>query len=370
MFRITFLVLCLSAVSISAFASSDGAYLDAPYKGRHLMTKSIAPQFSLAFFQPTKSDTLSLVAKQSPVRSQGHRGTCSIFSATAMLESMMIIKKNAPTTINLSEEWLEYVVNRNSSEDGSTAYSNFGVFARYGSVNENLMPYIGEEWDDATQGLAKERCGDIPLNLQKGCMIAHRDPRLLTATDAQLLTPKSPLYDPEFQKARAAAISFQSKYMTGLSKQFRIYNVDEAKALLRSGIPVVLEVDFFYGAWNHREGEEHGLTRNMDHWAKGIVGYPEKDSLDEKISLENPAGHSVLVVGYDDNVEVTTQSQMKDGSVKEFTHRGVYYFKNSWGTDNFGTETLIDGKIVKGYGMITADYAESKYGSFFKLPLN
>ena len=85
-------------------------------------------------------------------------------------------------------------------------------------------------------------------------------------------------------------------------------------------------------------------------------------------SNEHSAGHSVVVVGYDDEREIEYQVKMKNGRTKKFKRKGVYYFKNSWGTTNFGTTTEIEGKVFPGYGIISQDYAE-EYGQFFKLVL-
>lgn len=129
-----------------------------------------------------------------------------------------------------------------------------------------------------------------------------------------------------------------------------------------------LDTDFYYGAWNHREATALGLTRNMNHWARGIMGYPIHGSRDREVSLRKPAGHSIVLVGYDDEVEVTIQSLMTDGSTKEFTQRGVYYFKNSWGMESFGIDFELNGRAYSGYGMITQAYAH-EFGQFFQLPL-
>jgi hypothetical protein len=53
---------------------------------------------------PPRSDVLWLMQHQSPVKAQQHRGTCSIFSATALLESMMAAAGKASPYIDLSEE--------------------------------------------------------------------------------------------------------------------------------------------------------------------------------------------------------------------------------------------------------------------------
>ncbi|MBK7961490.1 MAG: hypothetical protein IPK04_10000 [Bdellovibrionales bacterium] len=75
---------------------------------------------------------------------------------------------------------------------------------------------------------------------------------------------------------------------------------------------------------------------------------------------------SIVLVGYDDNVEVTVDSLMDDGTTKSFTYRGVYYFKNSWGTDKFGVQFSLNGKVYPGYGMITQKYAHD-FGQFFQM---
>lgn len=85
-------------------------------------------------------------------------------------------------------------------------------------------------------------------------------------------------------------------------------------------------------------------------------------------SSKHPAGHSVLVVGYDDNVIVEKLVRLTNGTTKKVTYKGVYYFKNSWGTSSFGKDFQIDGVKYPGYGMMVQDYAE-KFGQFFVLPL-
>ena len=59
---------------------------------------------------------------------------------------------------------------------------------------------------------------------------------------------------------------------------------------------------------------------------------------------------------------------MADGTTKKFTYKGVYYFKNSWGTSSFGRDFDIDGVNFPGYGMMVQKYAEEQ-GQFFQMPL-
>jgi C1A family cysteine protease len=88
--------------------------------------------------------------------------------------------------------------------------------------------------------------------------------------------------------------------------------------------------------------------------------------VDRQMSKTKPTGHSVLLVGYDDNATITTVQKMTDGSERSFTYRGVFYFKNSWGTDSLGAGFTIDGQRVPGYGVITQQYA-FEFGEFFSL---
>lgn len=351
----------------------EGAYLDPRYPQHFHPRKSLSRinSFELRPFdlRALNSDTRGLIAKQSSVKAQGMRGTCSIFSATALFESMLIIVRNLSTQIDYSEEWLEYLVTRNSQSDGSTSWANFSALFKYGTPDELVLPYIGETWDSVGTSVAsKLRCQNVPSNLQKSCLVAHRDPRLLAANDSELSNRSGPLFDLEFLNARKAASEMREKYLAHTNERFSVPSTQAIKQLLDQGIPVTLDIDFYYGAWNHRKTTELGITRNMDHWHQGIVGYPEQGSLDRKKSLEDPAGHSVVIVGYDDDIEVTTQIQMANGSTQTFKHKGIYYFKNSWGTESFGKDFLLDHVRFPGYGMITQDYAED-FGSFFKIEL-
>jgi hypothetical protein len=174
------------------------------------------------------------------------------------------------------------------------------------------------------------------------------------------------LYFPVFATARDEALKFKDQLfapINGLGHQY-LQSPTEVKERLAKGVAVNLDIDFYYGAWNHREAAELGVERKMDEWTKGIVTAPLAGSLDAQVSPRKPAGHSILLVGYDDEREVTSEIQMADGSKQMITFKGVYYFKNSWGQTGFGKDFELDGKNYPGYGLITQDYANSPYGSF------
>jgi hypothetical protein len=381
------LVTGLVTLSLTSAASAyeqkdDGAYLDPPYKNlKHPKVDDHAPKKRTKGFSdlfdvnlntaPTpdlsKSDVESMIAHQTPIRNQAARGTCSIFSSTAMLESMMIIRGEATTAVDLSEEWLEYQVTRVTGSEGSSSVANFNSFLDEGDVEETLLPYIGETWTDATSGLAQTRCGTLSDSDLSTCLLGHWNPNLMDAPLSQLADSTDPLYSPTFLAARNRALTFQAALKV-TDRDFEVSSTSDLKDLLRQGIPASLEISFYYGAWNHRGGDQFGITRNMDDWAKGIVFYPEVGSIDRDRSPEEPDGHSIVIVGYDDNIVLTKAVQMSDGTTQTFTRKGVYFFKNAWGTDNFGPLAMIEGVSHPGYGTISQDYA-NEFGSFYKLPL-
>lgn len=354
---INLLALCVSA----AWAQEDNAFLDNKYE--HLIHPQITQSDDKA--AQTENDVEAVIAKQSPVKSQEARGTCSIFSATAYIESLLISQGDFDNSINLSEEWLEYISLRGKTKDGSSAPLNFRAFLNNGMAKETTMPYIGENWIEAFNPLKSTRCNHLKNDAQKACYVVHRDPNLLTMTDEQILTTFN---DKEFITARQEAKTLKNKYIKNTNTYFYVFDTNEVKNLLVQGKPVVLEVNFYYGAWNHRKADEYGIGRNADHWSKGIIAAPEIGSVDFQQSLLHPAGHSVLVVGFDDNKIVKKTIKMIDGTTKTFTYQGVYYIKNSWGTDSFGSTFEINGKRYPGYGMIVQKYAHEK-GSFFNLSL-
>jgi len=360
--NLTLLALLALSIASPAVASSE-AFLDKPYKN---LPHPRMDLFNLADDnQRTKNDVVAVIGKQTSVKSQEARGSCSIFSATALLESLLLINGKADAaTLDLSEEWLQYLIAQWATNDGSNSSRNFEQIHEHGMPAEAKLPYIGSTWKSLSDGKAKERCAHLTTHRQANCLTGHRDPGLLFLADEDLAS------DIQFLQARLDAKEFKRQFLTSEGADASIYagSTSEIKELLNAGIPLTLDFTFYYGAWNHRLAPEVGISRNMDHWAKGIVGYPEPGSVDRDRSSEKAAGHSVVVVGYDDEREVETTVQMSDGTTKTFKHKGVYYFKNSWGTESFGVDFEIDGVKYPGYGMITQDYA-NEIGSFFRLAL-
>jgi hypothetical protein len=160
----------------------------------------------------------------------------------------------------------------------------------------------------------------------------------------------------------------RDQYLQNIQGPYKLNSLKAAKTLLAQGIPLVLDLNFYDGAWNYKDITGWGIPRSLKAWNQGVVGYPEKGSIDRERSEKAPDGHSVVVVGYDDNVEVETHQPMTDGTTRKLMYQGVFYFKNSWGTDTWGSEAQIDGTATPGYGTITQAYAV-EFGEFYQLQL-
>lgn len=360
-----FLCLMLPFVGYSSFPVIDqtAAYLDKPY--------SEPPGFRQISIKrdmiPLVSDVDRVIDRQTSVKAQKSRQTCSIFSTTALVESLLHTEFNVDLKeIDLSEQWLDYLSQNKTQGAGTNTRINFASLATYGMVSEKSDPYIEPAWRSPKDSeLAQQRCGHLKDLRLMICLLTGRDPDLLSMMGDALQ-----MVNPEVQALKVEGILFRENFLASIQGT-HIYSpssMNEVKRLLSQGVPLSLDLDFFYGAWNHASASQYGLTRNMDQWSKGIVGYPELGSRDLDVSRNYPSGHSVLVVGYDDRYEVSLPVQMRNGTIRTFTYQGVFYFKNSWGTDSFGSQTVINGKARPGYGILVQQYAEH-YGRFYRLPL-
>ena len=316
---------------------------------------------------PAQSPVHHLIDQQTPVKSQQDRGTCSIFSSIALLESLLIRDGRASRDVDLSEEWLQFLTTLQTAEEGSTSPDNFSLLRTYGVPTEATLPYIGETWTSKAQGLAAKRCGHLPRGDDlRACLISHRDRQKMWMSDTELLNPLSIFYAPDFVAARREAFAAREAYFTNQIRDGIVTDVREIRALLNRGIPLALDFDFYYGAWQHPEGEALGINHDPKLYKQGLVTHAEPESADLAYSKRSPAGHSVLVVGYDDLREVRYKVRMKDGRLRTFTRRGVYYFKNSWGDQTWGSEFEINGVRYPGYGAMLQIHAH-EHAQFFKL---
>lgn len=318
---------------------------------------------------PLKSEIADALQFYTPVKSQGKRGTCTIFSSIGYFESLLIREGKADLSIDLSEEWLEYVVMTRQQDEGSTSNRNFKKSMFFGLVKESTWPYIGQKWfvePDNLGPLATKRCEFLrDTESFMPCLLGHRDPRLLRETDNFVKAN-----DPEFFEFREEARQFKKDYLKGFyskRKDYRVDSLSQVKRILLKNYPVIVGMKLYYGSWNSSKTELHDIQpRNKDKWYQGIVGYPAPGSRDRKISGEKGGGHSVLVVGYDDTIEITNRLLMEDGSYKEFKTTGAYLIKNSWGQKGFGKKFTYKGKSLPGFGWISQKYLH-ELGTFYAL---
>jgi hypothetical protein len=258
-----------------------------------------------------------LVDVQSPVRNQAQRGTCSIFSTIALMEHLYILEGSISAP-DFSEQYLQWSVkfemNSFPGTSGSSEIVNLRTINQNGIVAETMWPYEPTQWGPAND----PKCtGTDPM--PNHCYTNGHPTDAVRAANKFFL-PRSRFVHPRDAKAHM----FSKRHA------------------------VIASMDFFYQSWNHRKSE---LPTNADYWREGIVLFP--NAKDREVSLAKRAGHSILLVGWDDTMEVQTVDAtgklVVDAAGKPVMEKGFYLFKNSWGTSSFG----LDNPHGPGYGWIS-----------------
>lgn len=276
-----------------------------------------------AVYPPEYSE---LVALQSPIRNQGHRGVCSIFSTVALMEHLYI-KEGTYQNPDFSEQYLQWAakfqVNAFPDTSGSNASSNLEAITDYGIVEESVWPYEKYQWGTSDD---PECTGD---EMPTRCYTNGEPPAEAEAAEKFKLP--------------------SSRWVSTRPNDIKAYMTEHEAA-------VIVGLTFFYQAWNHG-GSSLPISRDYSH--EGYVLYP--NDADKEASLEHRAGHSILLVGWDDNLEVQRLDKdgepMVDDNGDPVMEKGFFIFKNSWGTGSFGR----DNPNGDGYGYISMKYVE-EYG--------
>src|SRR5262245_30808351 len=143
---------CVGAAGPGAAPGSDD---EAPLSSYQGVFHNVPPNSSLPndnkadAVYPKKSD--ELVALQSPVRNQSHRGVCTIFSTTALMEHLYI-KAGMPNP-DFSEQYLQWAVKvqlgAGPNEEGSNNADNISAIHQFGIVDEATYPYNPNPWSEA-----------------------------------------------------------------------------------------------------------------------------------------------------------------------------------------------------------------------------
>lgn len=263
-----------------------------------------------------------LVSLQSPVKSQGSRGVCSIFANVAYMEHLYIAEGTV-TNPDFSEQFLQWSVKNEvkafRDTEGSNAERNLEAIFRFGIVEEGDWPYQSTKWNSSND----PACNGSE-NLPTKCY-TNGDP------------PEAAMSAKRWHLPSGRWINSSPRSIKG-----HMHTKKQA---------VVVGGTFFYQSWNHRASS---LPTNNEYWRKGYVTYPNE--VDKQKSLEKRAGHGFLLVGWDDTLEV----QKRDGEGKlltddagnPVTEKGFFIFKNSWGRGSFGASNPHG----DGFGYISYDY--------------
>jgi hypothetical protein len=266
-------------------------------------------------------------AEQSPVKSQGSRGVCSIFAAMAIVENLYIKAGMPVGDADFSEQYMQWSVKNQvgafRNTEGSNVDNNLQAQVRYGGVKEVAWAYESFPWTSAND--AECTGGE---NLPTKCYTNGEPPA--TATSAQ-------------------------KFKLPSSRWVNTNSIKAHLTTKKSGVGVGMT--FFYQSWNHRKS-----TLPVDNalWRQGVVTYP--NAKDKMVSLENRAGHAIMIIGWDDNKEVVMRDEagnpVLDGNGQPKKEKGFWLFKNSWGAASFG----VDHPYGAGYGWLSMQYVR-EYGS-------
>lgn len=275
---------------------------------------------------------LDLFDIQTPVRNQGRRGTCTIFATTALMESLYMAEGSVPNP-DFSEQFLQWSVKNEvrafTDTAGSNPQRNLEAISQYGIVEESLWPYESSQWSTTQDAM----CGAAEEGLPTRCY-TNGDP----------------------PAAARAAMRFRlpaGRYLSPRRRSIMSY-------LAQNHLPVVASGTFFYQAWNHGGSM---LPVSSDYMRRGIVLYP--NAADQTDSRMRPAGHGILLVGFDQEMRVQRIDErgqlMVDANGQPVYETGFFLFKNSWGSSRFGID---NGTGHAGFGWISMRYIEEFFSTY------
>lgn len=275
---------------------------------------------------PRRYDLLSI---QSPVRNQGRRGTCTIFSTTALMESLYI-SEGTIANPDFSEQFLQWStkteLRRFTDGEGSNNEVNLQAISRFGVVQEADWPYETAAWG------------------------ASNDPMCVGEEDAR---PTRCFTNGEPPPAAVMAQRFTlpaGRWINSRASSIQSYMVNNR-------LPVVVSGTFFYQAWSHGGSM---LPTSAENKRRGIVQYPSAE--DQTDSRMRPAGHGILLVGFDNEMRVQRVNGMGqpevDAAGMPVYDTGFYLFKNSW--NNTWALEQVPGTTEHpaGFGWISQRYVQ------------
>ena len=262
------------------------------------------------------------------MQSQGSRGVCSIFGTVALMEHVYI-SEGTLTSPDFSEQFLQWSSKVEAgafpNTGGSNANSNINAVHRFGIVTESEWPYEPSGWGTSNDA---------------ACTGDDRPTRCYTNGEP----PASALEAQRFKMPRGRFVSNR---------------IDSIKAhMFNTNTAVQAGGTFFYQAWGHGRSS---IPVNPANREFGYVLAPNAE--DERLSNENRAGHSFLLVGWDDNLsvqEVDGEGNLAvDASGDPIMQTGFFLFKNSWGTG-----WAQNNPFGAGYGWISYEYVTDHLSAY------
>lgn len=307
------------AVFAPPLATEDSVIGDAP------TDPSAYAKYDQKFDLPLPERFDDLLETQSPVRNQRSRGVCSIFSTIGLMESIYI-SEGVDDAPDFSEQYLQwstkFEVKAFQDTGGSSGRVNLQAITRYGIVEESVWPYEGSGWNASND----PACGE-------------EDKPTICYTNGE---PTE-----EMKKARKFRLD-RSEWVSSNTKSLKTY-------MLKNKRGVIAGMTFFYQSWSHGGSN---LKTNSDLRAAGLIAYPGEADKKDSLEVKSRAGHSILLVGWDDNVEIPVLDEagkaLTDPNGNPIVKKGCFLFKNSWG-DSWAPKTPA-GKT--GYGCISYDYVQ------------
>ncbi len=269
--------------------------------------------------------TFDLMELMTPVRSQGRRGTCTIFATTALMESLYVAE-GSMTMPDFSEQFLQWSSKVEgmsfTTSEGSNPRANLEAISRFGIVEETAWPYEVAAWGASNDA---------------------------ACAGEEAMRPVRCFTNGEPPAAALSAMRFRlpaGRWVNSRRNSLMSYMVNNR-------LPVVVSGTFYYQAWNHG-GSMLPVSSALS--ARGVVMYPNAEDIAD--SGARPAGHGILLLGFDQDMTVQRVDgmgrPMVDAMGNPVNDVGFFLFKNSWGTGRFGTENPMG----PGYGWSSMRYVE------------
>jgi subtilisin-like proprotein convertase family protein len=284
-----------------------------------------APDKSTLFDEKTDeilpSKYLELLQYQSPVKDQGRRGSCSLHAAAAHIEHLYM-REGTHTNLDLSEQFLVWIAKQEDPipQQAVSLNTAFFVSNQPGIPQEHLWPYERYPWTEEDDPACRGEDANRPMRC-----FSNGEPPEVALVGRKYRIP-------------------EARWISTTSQSIKAF-------MFEKQLSVPCSLRFFLQAWNSPSSI---LPRNPDYFNKGYILYPN----DEDKEASGDRSHAILLVGWDDDMELTRLD--KDGNTivddngEPVVDKGCFLLKNSWGTQNLGR----DNSQRSGYAWVSYNYVE------------